>query len=269
MKLNKFSLSLVFLVLGYGFLYLPITVLVAYSFNDSPLTQGWTGFSFRWYQDLFQNTVLLEAAWTSLKIATLTATVSVVLGTLAALGLVNYRKHWGHRTYSTLLSAPLVMPDVIMGIALLLLFVNLQQTFGLPQGRGFATVTIAHITVAMAYVTVVVKSRLLEFDHTLEEAALDLGAKPSTVFWRITLPVISPSLISGWLLAFTLSLDDVVLASFLSGPSSTTLPMVIFSSIRFGSTPEINALATIIVFIVSIGVIISGLVMFKRSKIGT
>lgn len=169
-----------------------------------------------------------------------------------------------------MLSAPLVMPDVIMGLALLLLFVNLQQMVGYPQGRGFMTITIAHITVAMAYVTVVVKARLSEFDYALEEAALDLGARPSTVFWRITLPVIAPSLISGWLLAFTLSLDDVVLASFLSGPASTTLPMVVFSSIRFGATPQINALATIIVFIVSIGVIIAGSLMLKckPSRIG-
>jgi len=251
------------LAFGFAFLYAPILFLVAYSFNDSRIVTVWEKFSFRWYGELFQNEQILRAALTSFKIAAMSASMAVVLGTLAAFVSVRYRNFPGRTLLGGMVSAPLVMPDVIMGLALLFLFVMLERTFGIPMGGGIATVTLAHITLGMAYVAVVVKSRLLDFDMSLEEAALDLGARPLRVFFLITLPIISPSLIAGWLLAFTLSLDDVVIASFLSGPGSTTLPMVIFSSVRLGITPVVNALATIIILLVTFGVIVSGWIMHR------
>lgn len=247
------------LAFGYAFLYVPILLLILYSFNESRLVTVWTGFSTKWYGELFRNQQLLDAAWLSVRIAATNATVAVVLGTLAANALVRHHRFRGRTGFELLITAPLVMPDVIIGLSLLLLFVAMQQTIGWPDGRGFSTITIAHVTFSMAYVAVVVRARLSMVDRSLEEAAMDLGARPLGVYLRITLPLIAPALLSGWLLAFTLSLDDLVIASFVAGPGSTTLPMVIYSSVRMGVSPEINALATIIVAVVTLAVLLAGL----------
>ncbi|TCT23902.1 ABC transporter permease subunit [Thiobaca trueperi] len=252
------------LVFGYAFLYVPILLLILYSFNESRLVTVWSGFSLKWYGELLHNRQLLDAAWLSVRIAALNASVAVVLGTLAANALVRHGRFRGRTGLELLLTAPLVMPDVIIGLSLLLLFVTLQQTVGWPDGRGFSTITIAHITFSLAYVAVVVRSRLARMDVSLEEAAMDLGARPLTVYLRITLPLIAPALLSGWLLAFTLSLDDLVIASFVSGPGATTLPMVIYSSVRMGVSPQINALATLVVALVAVAVVIAGLSMRRR-----
>jgi putrescine transport system permease protein len=247
-----------FLAFGYAFLYVPIISLIVYSFNISRLVTVWGGFSTRWYGELLHNDQILSAAWLSLRIATMNATLSVVLGTLAALTLVRFGKFRGRTLFSTMVSAPLVMPDVILGLASLLLFVTMDHVIGWPAGRGITTITLAHITFSAAFVTVVVQSRLSQFDNSLEEAAMDLGARPWKVFLLITLPIIAPSLLAGWLLAFTLSLDDLVIASFVSGPGATTLPMVVYSSVRLGVSPQINALATLIVAIVTLCILFAG-----------
>jgi len=252
------------LVFGYAFLYVPIVLLIAYSFNESRLVTVWSGFSTRWYAELLRNQQLLDAAWLSVRIAATNATLAVVLGTLAANALVRHPRFRGRAGFELLLTAPLVMPDVIIGLSLLLLFVAMQQGIGWPAGRGFTTITIAHITFSMAYVAVVVRARLSQLDRSLEEAAMDLGARPLGVYRMITLPLIAPALLSGWLLAFTLSLDDLVIASFVAGPGSTTLPMVIYSSVRMGVSPQINALATLIVLLVALAVIVAGLSMRQR-----
>ncbi len=252
------------LAFGYAFLYIPIVLLILYSFNESRLVTVWSGFSLKWYGELVHNRQLLESAWLSVRIAALNATVAVVLGTLAANALVRHGRFRGRTLFELLLTAPLVMPDVIIGLSLLLLFVAMQQTIGWPESRGFTTITIAHITFSLAYVSVVVRSRLLRMDRSLEEAAMDLGAHPLTVYLQITLPLIAPALLAGWLLAFTLSLDDLVIASFVSGPGATTLPMVIYSSVRMGISPQINALATLIVALVAIAVLIAGQSMRRR-----
>ncbi len=252
------------LAFGYAFLYVPVILLVVYSFNASRLVTVWGGFSTKWYAALLENQQLLDAAWLSVRIAAVNATVAVVLGTLAANALVRHGRFRGRTGFDLLLTAPLVMPDVIIGLSLLLLFVAMQQAIGWPDGRGFTTIAIAHITFSMAYVAVVVKSRLGQMDRSLEEAAMDLGARPFTVYLRITLPLIAPALLSGWLLAFTLSLDDLVIASFVAGPGSTTLPMVVYSSVRMGVSPQINALASLIVLFVSLAVIVAGLAMSRR-----
>ncbi len=252
------------LAFGYAFLYVPILLLMLYSFNESRLVTVWSGFSVKWYGELAHNRQLLDAAWLSIRIAATNATVAVILGTLAANALVRHGRFRGRTGLELLLTAPLVMPDVIIGLSLLLLFVALRQTIGWPDGRGFLTITIAHITFSLAYVAVVVRSRLARMDASLEEAAMDLGARPLGVYLHITLPLIAPALLSGWLLAFTLSLDDLVIASFVAGPGSTTLPMVIYSSVRMGVSPQINALATIIVAIVALAVFIAGLSMQRR-----
>jgi putrescine transport system permease protein len=249
------------LAFGYAFLYIPILLLIIYSFNESRLVTVWSGFSVKWYGELLHNQQLLDAAWLSVRIAATNATVAVILGTLAANGLVRHGRFRGRTGFELLLTAPLVMPDVIIGLSLLLLFVTLQQVIGWPDGRGFTTITIAHITVSTAYVTVVVRSRLAQMDISLEEAAMDLGARPFGVYRQITLPLIAPALLSGWLLAFTLSLDDLVVASFVAGPGATTLPMVVYSSVRMGVSPQINALATLIVAIVALAVVIAGISM--------
>jgi len=233
----------VMMVVGYLFLYGPIASLVVYSFNASRLVTVWAGFSTRWYVELMHNEAIKGAALISLEIAVSAASGALVLGTLAGYALQRYRRFRGRALFGTLTTAPLVMPEVITGLSLLLLFVALEQAVGWPQGRGILTIAIAHITLGTAYVAVVVEARLAAFDRSLEEAALDLGARPAKVFLVITLPLIAPALAAGWLLAFTLSLDDLVIASFTSGPSSTTLPMVIFSSVRLGVSPQINALA--------------------------
>ncbi|MEE4237761.1 MAG: ABC transporter permease subunit [Anderseniella sp.] len=265
MKRNPWTLYTV-LAFGYAFLYVPVLLLIIYSFNESRLVTVWGGFSTKWYGELLQNRQLLDAAWLSVRIAAVNATFAVLLGTLAANALVRHGRFRGRTGFSLLLTAPLVMPDVIIGLSLLLLFVTLQQVIGWPDGRGFTTITIAHITFSMAYVAVVVNTRLGQMDRSLEEAAMDLGARPLTVYLQITLPLIAPALVSGWLLAFTLSLDDLVIASFVSGPGSTTLPMVVYSSVRMGVSPQINALATLIVLFVTLAVIIAALAMRGRRE---
>jgi putrescine transport system permease protein len=251
---------------GFAFLYVPIVSLIVYSFNRSKLVTVWAGFSTEWYGALLHNDQILQAAWISLRIATLNATVSMALGTIAGFVLARFRRFRGRTLFTGLVTAPLVMPEVITGLSLLLLFVALQSMIGWPSGRGFATITIAHITFSLAYVAVIVQSRLADMDESIEEAALDLGARPLKIFFMITLPIIAPALVAGWLLAFTLSLDDLVIASFVSGPGSSTLPMVIFSKVRLGVSPEINALATILVAVVAVGTAVAGVLMLRGQK---
>ena len=241
---------------AYAFLYLPIFAVIVYSFNASKLVTVWGGFSTKWYVELFQNEQLLTAAYQSLKVAALSATFAVILGTLASVAIVRFGTFFGKSFLQAVLAAPLVMPEVLLGLTMLMLFVAMQQLIGWPEQRNLVTISIAHITFSVAYVAVVVQSRLKTIDRSLEEAALDLGARPVKVFFLITLPLIAPALLSGWLLAFTLSLDDLVIASFTSGPGSTTLPMVVFSSVRLGVNPQINALATILLLLVIVSVLI-------------
>lgn len=257
---------LAWLAAGLAFLYLPIASLILFSFNESKLVTVWAGFSTKWYGALLHNRPILEAALLSLKIATLTACLATVLGTLAALCLARFGPFRGRALFSGLVTAPLVMPEVITGLSLLLLFVALEQAIGWPAGRGTLTIVIAHATFAMAYVTVVVQSRLVGMDASIEEAAMDLGARPAKVFLVITLPIIAPALVSGWLLAFTLSLDDLVVSSFVSGPGASTLPMVIYSKVRLGLSPEINALATLLVLVVSLAMIAAGMIMTRQER---
>jgi putrescine transport system permease protein len=252
--------------LGFAFLYLPIISLVIFSFNENKLVTVWTGFSTKWYGELFKDPQMLGAAWLSLQIAFCAATIALVLGTLCAVALVRFKRFRGRTVLAGAVSAPPVMPDVITGVALLLLFVAMESMIGWPSGRGILTIIIAHTTFCMAYVTVVVQSRLSDLDLSLEEAAMDLGATPMRVFFDITLPIIAPALVSGWLLAFTLSLDDLVIASFVSGPGSSTLPMVIFSKIRLGVSPDVNALATIIIGIVALGVVGATIVGLRSNR---
>jgi putrescine transport system permease protein len=254
------------MVMGFVFLYAPIVSLIVFSFNKSKLVTVWAGFSTQWYGELFRNDQILQAAWISLRIATLNATAAVVLGTIAGFVIARFRRFRGRTLFTGMVMAPLVMPEVITGLSLLLLFVAMEAAFGWPAGRGFMTITIAHITFSMAYVAVIVQSRLTDMDESLEEAALDLGARPAKIFFQITLPIIAPALVAGWLLAFTLSLDDLVIASFVSGPGSSTLPMVIFSKVRLGVSPEINALATILVALVAIGTVIAGLILARQHR---
>ncbi len=239
--------------LGYVFLYVPIVALVLYSFNDSPIPNVWRGFTFKWYTALAGDGEMLSGLWLSLKIALLTASGSVVLGTLAAFALVKYKRFTGRTMFSGMVNAPLVMPEVVVGLSLLLMLVSVQRAIGFPE-RGMFTIWLGHLLLGMAYATVVVQSRLQDLNPQLEEAAMDLGARPQQVFWLVTLPMIAQSLVSAWLLTFTLSLDDVVLSAFLSGPGSTTMPLVIFSRARLGLNPSVNAVATVIIVIVSIGV---------------
>ncbi len=250
--------NIVSIVLGFAFLYLPIVLLVVYSFNESRLVTVWAGFSTKWYGELLRNQGILDAAWVTARVAFISASVATVLGTMAALALTRYTRFRGRFLFSGMVFAPLVMPEVITGLSLLLLFVAI----GLD--RGFLTVTLAHITFSMCFVAVVVQSRLFSFDRSLEEAAMDLGATPVKTFFHITMPVILPAIISGWMLAFTLSLDDLVIASFTSGPGATTLPMKIYSQVRLGVTPEINAVCTILIGIVAVGVIAASVVNKRR-----
>ncbi len=254
------------LCFGFAFLYVPILIMMAYSFNASRLATVWGGFSTEWYGKLLQNDQVMDAAWLSLRIAVVSATVATVLGTLAGLALARFGRFKGRTLFSGMISAPLIMPDVITGLSLLMLFVSLEALTGWPAGRGANTVTLAHITFSMAYVAIIVQSRLLSMDDAVEEAAMDLGSTPLRVLWDITLPIIAPAMISGWLLAFTLSLDDLVIASFTSGPGGTTLPMLIFSKVKLGVTPDINALATIIVGIVTVGVVCAGVFMLRADR---
>ncbi|MFY8113334.1 MAG: ABC transporter permease subunit [Rhabdaerophilum sp.] len=248
------------LVFGIAFLYLPILVLVLYSFNASRLVTVWGGFSTRWYAALLQNQALLDAAWLSLKVALVSASLATILGLLAALALARFGRFAGRTLFAGMIAAPLVMPEVITGLALLLLFV------GLDAERGFWTVTIAHVTLTACFAAIVIQARLSTLDRSLEEAAQDLGATPLRVFFAITLPMIAPAILAGWLLAFTLSLDDLVLASFTSGPGATTLPMRIYSSVRLGVTPEINAASTLLIGLVATVVVLASL-LIKRDAL--
>jgi len=263
-KRSRFLLSV--LAFGYAFLYIPLLSVMFYSFNDSRLATVWGGFSTRWYGELFKNEQILDAALLSLRIAVTAATLATVFGTMAGLALTRFGKFRGRTLFSGMITAPLVMPEVITGLSLLLLFVSLQQLIGWPAQRGFMTISIAHTTFAMAFVTVIVQSRLSGMDQSLEEAAMDLGGKPLRVLFDITLPLIAPAMIAGWLLAFTLSLDDLVIASFVSGPGSSTLPMVIFSKVKLGVTPDINALATLIILFVSVSVILAFLAARRAQR---
>ena len=261
---RRSSFLIISLLLGYLFLYGPILSLVIYSFNASRLVTVWAGFSTKWYGALIHDDKILDAAVLSLKIAVSSATGSVLLGTLAAVMLVRFGAFRGRTLFAGLVTAPLVMPEVITGLSLLLLFVGMEGAIGWPHGRSMITIIIAHVTFCMAFVTVVVQSRLSQMDISIEEAALDLGARPLKVFFVITLPIIWPSLLAGWLLAFTLSVDDLVISSFAAGPGSTTLPMVVFSSVRLGVSPEINALATIIVGVVAIAIVTGSQIMHRQ-----
>jgi len=252
------AFNIVSLTLGFAFLYIPMLILVIYSFNESKLVTVWAGFSTKWYGELLQNESMIDAAWVTLKVAFFSSTLATVLGTMAAYVLVRRGRFFGRTVFSGMIYAPLVMPEVITGLSLLLLFIAI----GLD--RGVLTIVLAHTTFAMCYVSVVVSSRLVSFDDSLEEAALDLGASPFEAFRLVTLPIIAPAVISGWLLAFTLSLDDLVIASFTAGPSATTLPIKIFSSVRLGVSPEINALSTIIIAIVTVGVLTASLVSKRQ-----
>lgn len=254
------------LCFGFAFLYVPIVLLVVYSFNYSKLLPVWGGFSTRWYVELFNSPEIWSATILSLKIAAITATVATVFGTMAGFAIARFRSFRGRTLFTGMISAPLVMPEVITGLSLLLLFITLQQTTGWPGSRGMTTITIAHITFAMAFVTIIIQSRLTDSDLSLEEAAYDLGAKPFRVLFDITLPLLAPGMMAGWLLAFTLSLDDLIIASFVAGPGSTTLPMLIYSRIRLGLKPDINALATVLIGIVAIGVLIAGLILIRQQR---
>jgi putrescine transport system permease protein len=257
------------LIFGFLFLYVPILSMMFYSFNYSKLVTVWdhaNSPTLKWYGQLFHDSQIMGAAWLSIKIATINGCLAVVLGTLAGLVLARFGRFRGRTLLAAMTTAPLVMPEVITGLAMLLLFVAMEQLIGWPAGRGVTTIIIAHVTFSMAYVTVIIQSRLANFDDSLEEAAMDLGARPAKVFWRITLPLIMPAVVSGWLLAFTLSWDDVVISQFVAGPSSTTLPMVIFSKVRLGVSPAVNALATIMVLIVATGVMLSAIFMQRQEK---
>jgi putrescine transport system permease protein len=263
----------VILALGLLFLYTPIVSMIIYSFNYSRLVTVWdhaNSPTLKWYGELFRDREVLSAAWLSIRVATMSASAAVVLGTLAGLVLARFGRFRGRALLQGLTTAPLVMPEVITGLSMLLLFVSMEQLlkalFGIQFDRGVTTITLAHITFTMAYVTVVVQSRLATFDDSLEEAALDLGARPAKVFFRITLPLIMPAIMSGWLLAFTLSWDDVVVTQFVSGPGSNTLPMVVYSRVRLGVKPSINALATLMVLIVATGVVVSAILMKRAEK---
>jgi len=251
---------------GYAFLYVPIVSVIFYSFNDSRLVTLWGGFSLRWYRSLAQDGEILGAAMLSLQIAVISATVATIMGTLVGLALNRLGRFRGRTLLTGMITSPLVMPEIITGISLLFLFITLADFIGWPAQRGATTITIAHITFSMAYVAVVVRSRLGSLDQSLEEAAMDLGGRPLRVFFDITVPMLAPAMISGWLLAFTLSLDDVVISSFVSGPGSTTLPMLIFSKVRLGVTPDINALATVIIVLVSTGVIAAALITRRQDR---
>jgi putrescine transport system permease protein len=245
------------LILGLVFLYVPILSMIIFSFNSSRLVTVWDAAhspTLKWYVALAANEQVLRAAWLSIRIALVASTGAVILGTLAGVALARFGAFRGRLLLAGMTTAPIVMPEVITGLSLLLLFVALQQLIGWPRGVGAVTITLSHITFCMAYVTVVVQSRLTGMDVSLEEAAMDLGARPGRVFFRITLPLILPAIASGWLLAFTLSWDDLVITQFVAGPGSSTLPMVIFSKVRFGVTPDINALATILVLMVATGI---------------
>ncbi|MGH8251118.1 MAG: ABC transporter permease subunit [Steroidobacteraceae bacterium] len=251
-------------VFGFLLLYVPIVSVVVYSFNDSRLVTLWGGFSLRWYAGLLSDHQLLGAAWLSLRIAVVSASFATALGAIVALALHRVSRLRGRLLLSGMVTAPLVMPEIITGLSLLFLFISMADLIGWPMSRGVTTITIAHITFSMAYVVVVVRSRLAAMDDSLEEAAMDLGARPVAVFFDVTVPMLLPALVSGWLLAFTLSLDDLVISSFVSGPGATTLPMLIFAKVRLGVTPDINAITTIIITFVAVSVAIAAVMSNRR-----
>ena len=253
------------LALGFAFLYVPIVVLIVYSFNESRLASVWSGFSFKWYGELLRDQSMLDAAWVSLRVAFWTATASMVIGTMAALAMTRMRQFPTKTAFGAMITAPLVMPEVITGLSILLMLVSVAGSVGIAP-KGVVSIWIAHVTFTLSFVTVVVSSRLAELDKSLEEAAMDLGANRIKVFFLITLPIVAPALVSGWLLAFTLSLDDVVIASFVAGPNSTTLPMKVFSSVRLGLSPKINALATLMVVAVSVAATVGWWLMYREEK---
>ena len=254
------------LCFGFAFFYIPIISMIVFSFNKSRLATVWGGFSVEWYFKLFKNAQIIKAATLSLEIAVISATFATILGTMAGMALARFSRLRGRTLFSGLVSAPLIMPEVITGVSLLLLFVFMERYFGWPAKRGFTTVTIAHTTFALSYVAVIIQSRLLSMDVSLEEAAMDLGSKPWQVLFDVTLPIIAPAMISGWLLAFTISLDDVVITNFTTGPGATTLPILIWGKVKLGVTPDINALATLIVLVVSVGVGLAGYIMYRSEK---
>jgi putrescine transport system permease protein len=260
------------LTLGMAFLYIPILSMIVFSFNASRLVTVWDSAnspSLKWYYALFGNEEILDAAWISAKVAIINATGSVILGTLAGFGLARFSRFRGRFTLNAMTTAPLVMPEVITGLSLLLLFVAMEQLVGWPAGRGITTMTIGHMTFSMAYVTVIINSRMATFDTALEEAAMDLGAHPAKVFFVITLPIISPAILSGWLLAFTLSWDDLVISSFTSGPGTSTLPMVVFSKVRLGVSPEVNVLATLTITAVTLVMLVVNWLVARANRLST
>lgn len=253
------------LAAGFVFLYLPIVALVIFSFNDSTIPNVWRGFTLKWYVALANDAEMLSGLWLSFKIALFTACGSVVLGTLAAFALVKYKRFFGRTLFSGMVNAPLVMPEVVVGLSLLLMLVSVQRALGFPE-RGLTTIWLGHLLLGMAYATVVIQARLQDLNPQLEEAAMDLGARPHQVFWLVTLPMIAQSLVSAWLLTFTISLDDVVLSAFLSGPGSTTMPLVIFSRARLGLNPSVNAVATVIIAVVAVGVVVASYLIARAER---
>ncbi len=254
------------LCFGFAFFYIPILSMIVFSFNRSRLATVWGGFSTQWYGKLFDNDQVWRAAVLSVEIALVSATFATILGTLAGLALARFKRFRGRMLFSGLVTAPLIMPEVITGISSLMLFIMMAEWIGWPGQRGFTTITIAHITFSMTYVATIVQARLTSMDMSVEEAAMDLGSKPWQVLKDVTLPIISPAILSGWLLAFTISLDDVVITNFTSGPGSTTLPLLIWSKVKLGVTPDINALATIIVCLVGAGVITAGVILTRTER---
>jgi putrescine transport system permease protein len=254
------------MVFGFAFFYIPILSMIIYSFNASRLATVWGGFSTKWYVALFTNDKVIDALILSLKIALVSATIATILGTMSGIVLARYTKFRGRTLFSGLVTAPLIMPEVITGISLLIFFILLGNWIGWPASRGFTTITLAHITFSAVFVTTIVHARMLQADRAIEEAAMDLGSRPWQVMFDITLPVISPAILSGWLLAFTISLDDVVITAFTTGPGSTTLPLLIWSKVKLGVTPDINALATLMVVTVGLGVIAAGIIMNRAEK---
>jgi putrescine transport system permease protein len=257
---------IIWLIVVFAFLYAPIISVIIYSFNASKLVTVWAGWSVKWYGELARDRQIIDAAILSLEIAAISSTLATILGTIAGYVLVRFPRFLGRTAFSGMVSAPLVMPEVITGLSMLLLFISMEQWIGWPQGRGFTTVIIAHVTFTMSYVAVVMRSRFVVLDLSLEEAAQDLGARPLKVFFVITLPIVAPAIISGWLLGFTISLDDLVISSFTNGPGTSTLPMVVFSKVRLGLDPKINALATIIIAIVAVGVILATIHMRRVER---
>ncbi len=254
------------LCFGFAFFYIPILSMMVYSFNASKLVTVWGGFSTKWYVSLWTNKKVVEALILSLQIAVLSSTFATILGTMAGIALARFRRFRGRVLFSGLVTAPLIMPEVITGISSLMLFILIAEWIGWPGARGFTTITLAHITFSMVFVTTIIHSRMVQADLAIEEAALDLGSRPWQVMRDITLPVIFPAILSGWLLAFTISLDDVVITSFTTGPGNTTLPLLIWSKVKLGVTPDINALATITVVVVGVGVALAGWVLNRAER---